>query len=664
MKTIKVFLASSEELAEERIRFGNLIRQLDDIYQKRGIHIKLLMWEDFDPCYNNCRKQDEYNAWIRESQIFVALFSTKAGIYTREEYDVAKEENRLRKLPKLMIFCRDLQPGEVETAELIDFKQTLDKELGHFWGRYNTSDKLHLDFVMWLERSEASLKDALKIENGIILLDGLSIAEMDNLSFAAGNDGYRKMKEELEALPEEIEMFRLMVEAHPEQQKYRYQLQKKLDQFNALNKEFASYQQNLFATAKRIAEMQSEIVSSDLLHAINEFECGHIEAANAILDGMRNQMKLHKEQAKRDHAVMHQDIQALQLQTRTIMADVSISIEKRINRTQETFQEAEQLAELSLLEPEKYSSLLFDYGEFLLNYGNYDQAFRIYQRVCRMNEEIYGQNHLDTATSYNNIGLVYLKLGKYKKAMGVLQKALRIREKKLGTNHPDIALSYNNIGFCYYCQGNDAMALELYQKVMTIWESVYGVNHLKTATIYNNIGLVYYKLDDYAKAMEFHQKALTIRKDVLGEDHPYTATSYNNIGAVYCSLGNYTKGIEYFLKDLAITEKVLGIDHPDIVTTYNNIGTIYRFKEDYPKAMEYFQKALDVCVRHQGKKHSDNAMIYYNIGKIFEKRGDNNQALNYYRKALNIWKSVLGQDNPYIKLVMRDIDTIISNQKQ
>ena len=80
--------------------------------------------------------------------------------------------------------------------------------------------------------------------------------------------------------------------------------------------------------------------------------------------------------------------------------------------------------------------------------------------------------------------------------------------------------------------------------------------------------------------------------------------------------------------------------------------------------MEYFQKALDVCVRHQGKKHSDNAMIYYNIGKIFEKRGDNNQALNYYRKALNIWKSVLGQDNPYIKLVMRDIDTIISNQKQ
>ena len=59
MRTIKIFLASSSELKEERIAFGNFIRRLDDIYEHRGFRIKLFMWEDFEAAYNNRRKQDD-----------------------------------------------------------------------------------------------------------------------------------------------------------------------------------------------------------------------------------------------------------------------------------------------------------------------------------------------------------------------------------------------------------------------------------------------------------------------------------------------------------------------------------------------------------------------------------------------------------------------------
>lgn len=37
MKTIKIFLASSEELIDDRNAFGNLVHRLDKIYEKRGI---------------------------------------------------------------------------------------------------------------------------------------------------------------------------------------------------------------------------------------------------------------------------------------------------------------------------------------------------------------------------------------------------------------------------------------------------------------------------------------------------------------------------------------------------------------------------------------------------------------------------------------------------
>ena len=57
MRTIKIFLASSEELAEERIRFGDFIRQLDDMYEVRDYRIKLYKWEDFPSGDNGKPKQ-------------------------------------------------------------------------------------------------------------------------------------------------------------------------------------------------------------------------------------------------------------------------------------------------------------------------------------------------------------------------------------------------------------------------------------------------------------------------------------------------------------------------------------------------------------------------------------------------------------------------------
>ena len=99
MKTIKIFLASSEELENDRMAFGNLVRRLDKIYEKRGIHIELFEWEDCDAAFNGVRKQDEYNGHIKESDLFLALFHTKAGKFTLEEFDVATEEFRLHASP-------------------------------------------------------------------------------------------------------------------------------------------------------------------------------------------------------------------------------------------------------------------------------------------------------------------------------------------------------------------------------------------------------------------------------------------------------------------------------------------------------------------------------------------------------------------------------------
>ena len=188
MKTIKVFFASSEELENDRDAFGNFVRRLNSTYNKRGIHIELFEWEDYDAAYNSMRKQDEYNNQVKESDIFLAVFHRLAGKFTIEEFDIACEEYRKKNTPKIYVYCKDLKEGEEESSELSRFKQRLCDEMGHYWKRYASKDALQLHFVMQLQLMETSDQSSLKVENGVVLLADMPIAKMDRLQFAAGNE--------------------------------------------------------------------------------------------------------------------------------------------------------------------------------------------------------------------------------------------------------------------------------------------------------------------------------------------------------------------------------------------------------------------------------------------------------------------------------------------
>ena len=95
--------------------------------------------------------------------------------------------------------------------------------------------------------------------------------------------------------------------------------------------------------------------------------------------------------------------------------------------------------------------------------------------------------------------------------MDYYQKALAIRKKKLGDGHPDTATSYNNIGLVYSDMGENEKAIEFYKDALKIKKSKLGNTHPDIATIYNNIRLAYEKMGDYDEALEYYQKAKIAR---------------------------------------------------------------------------------------------------------------------------------------------------------
>ena len=677
MKTIKIFLASSEELKDERLEMTDLVSRLNQTFKGRGIQLELKRWEYLDSSMGEQRKQDEYNDVLRECDICLVLFWRRFGSYTGEELDVAYQCYKNKHKPeKIYVFFKNPDDDDV-TTELKEFIKSYESRYGgHFFNKFLTIDSLKLEFLLQFElyQKDQLGEKAIEVRNEHVYVDNEMVADLNNIPFAANNEGFKKRQAELKELEEKIEQKRKELdEKNAALQLAKDQqanlpdvaglqmfvdmaqkavtetedgLQELLNSKNQLKDEFEREQQNLFNTARRITEQRGQKISERMARAIEAFESGDAQRADFILDEAERDF----EEARKDFRITKKvSVQALEEQIKRAsykMSNDSIPIEERVAKTLYIYEEADVFAQEISYDQKKYISFLWDYSEFLHDHAHYDKTIEIQNKLIKMCEDFYGKEHPDTAATYNNIGTVYGDLGNYDKASEYYKQAVEIQEKVQGKEHPDTADSYNNIGNVYYHLGNYDKALEYHKQALEIREKAIGKEHPDTAKSYNNIGLVYNCLGNNEKALEYHKLALDIQEKVLGMEHPDTAKSYNNIGNVYYSLGNYDNALKYHKQTLDIREKVLGKKHPDTAYSYGSIGLVYKDLGNYDKALEYLKQTLDIQEKVLGKEHPDTAISYNNIGIVYKDLDNYDKALEYHKLALKIQEKVLGKEHP------------------
>lgn len=679
MKTIKIFLSSSEELVNDRNAFGNLVRRLDKIYEKRGIRIELFEWEEYDAAYNSCRKQDEYNAHVCASDMFLALFHKKAGRFTIEEFDVATEEfKRTGIKPKPYVYCRELKEGEKECVELKEFKERLFNELGHFWCNYDNRDTLQLNFVMQLLLVENSRLEGLKVDNGEVRLDDMTIARMENLQFAAGNEEYQRMSVRLSELSLSLERSRRLIEKYPEDEDLKDDFQKLVRERNELQEEFEKQQNHLLDTAKRIAKIIGNVLSERMRRAIEAFEKGNVREANIILSeaehDAKNALADYRQSDEirfQKRAIVIKSIEELLLKASILMADASIDINERIDKTKDLYRQAVHTAkeiEYNKYNQEEYSKLLYDFAVFLYEYAFYKEAFEVIQeqieltsdkaksynvkgkiffRLDRYQEAIdafqkalnllterpFQDDELIAAT-YNHIGHVLNRLGEYDKAIEHAQKALHANCNAENESQPVSARSLENIAYSLWSQGNCKKALENYEKALEIEKRLLGEDSTAVAVTYRNIGDAYRGMSDDHNALNYYQKAFSILDKRLGNRHPETALTLGCLGVAYLNLHQYTEALEYTQKGLAIREETLGMENTQTAESYFWLGEIYSKRselQNFDKALDYYNKAKEIRIKKYGAFHNETLNIEYAIADLYTLQGKHSAAINFFQ---------------------------------
>ena len=191
-------------------------------------------------------------------------------------------------------------------------------------------------------------------------------------------------------------------------------------------------------------------------------------------------------------------------------------------------------------------------GDVCKMHCEFEEAKTYFQYSLTFKLQELGPEHVDVATSYNNLALIYQDLGDFEQAKEYQQRALDIQVDKLGPEHVNVATSYNNLASIYQDLGDFEQAKENQQLALDIQLDELGPEHVNVATSYSNLALIYRDLGDFEQAKEYQQRALDIELDKLGPEHVNVATSYNNLALIYKDLGDFEQAKEYQQRALAI----------------------------------------------------------------------------------------------------------------
>lgn len=657
-------MASSEELKDERTVMEALFNRLNKLFKGRGLELDLEIWEYLDASMTDKRKQDEYNDVLKQCDICIVLFWRKFGCYTGEELDTAYQRMRQKEKPyKIYVFFKNPNSDEI-TPELKDFIANYEKRYGgHFFNKFEHVDTMKLEFLLQLENYQKELigESAIEVRNEHVYVDNEEVVDLNNVPFAAKNEGFLKKKSELTHLREEIEKKqqelekkknklerrREKLEKDPDDEDYQEDfkeakedvkdvtdsLQELLDKKNKLEEEFEREQQNLFNTARRITELRGANISQRMTRAIEAFEAGDAQRADIILDEAEKDADQALEDIQVAKKVGLQSLEELILKASVKMANNTIPIDDRVAETQKIYEKAVKLAKEAGYDDVKYADLIDKYGDFLFEYGKYEEALKYRKELLTLRKKIYGDESIEVAWALNKLGRNFEKVDNLDDALNNLKEAERIITQ---SNSKDVICEseiYNNLGIVLRNKGEYEEAMNYHRKSLLIRQKTYGNESPDAARSFNNIGAILWAKKDYEGALAYHQQALKIKERTLGIYHRSTASSYYNIGTVLAKIGNYFEAIKYFKIAIDIFEKVLGTKHPTTLFCYGSILGNYVKINEYASA----EKCLLKLTEYNHKNSYNNiAWTYHLMGKYEEARPWAEKAIAAFPSDSNI----------------------------
>ncbi|MDP7572015.1 MAG: tetratricopeptide repeat protein, partial [Myxococcota bacterium] len=218
------------------------------------------------------------------------------------------------------------------------------------------------------------------------------------------------------------------------------------------------------------------------------------------------------------------------------------------------------------------------------------------------------------------VAKVYKDLGLYDEALPLYESALALRRKHLGDEHPDTLSSINNLGLLLHAQGKHAEAETLLGEALEGRRRTLGDEHPHTLISIKNLGSLLLDQDKYAEAETLWREAREGCRRKFGDEHPDTLISIGNLGALLYSQGKYAEAETLLGEALEGSRRELGDEHPDTLCSINNLGALLHAQGKFNEAETLLGEALEGYRRIFGDEHANTLRVKQSLEALINER--------------------------------------------
>ena len=699
MKTIKIFLASSEELKHERLVIAEHIVNMNRRLADRDVTLRLVKWEYLDSSMGAQHKQEDYNDYLVDCDMCFALFWTKFGMYTEMEFEKSlKELNSKGSIRHLSVLFKD---STAKCDELRAFEKKCSEEypaLCHTFVNDDTlkeiitagiegflSDKSCIDRGM---KESGKSKSALQTIRIFLSIDKdleqerlelMDLVENLNHSLASRNANilmiaWDNSAYDNRAFDDEISKTDLCLNLYY------------INFNNTTQTELESAYQALCdgRNPKKIYVYfkDGDSVPEELQEFRDSFptKYGHFYCSYSNIDTLKADFLLQfmEFQSKR-----FADSKLFDVQNGKVLLDGKEYVDL-INVPFAGNNEEYQLLQKSIKKTQKLLAITEtddpDYSEYAKDLNE------MKEKVAKMESSLWETalkiTQLSTTKCSERLerAMQLFNKGDNKGALAVLNEEEIEKDAKHAIEQIILGEEISKAGretLKFSIQENELKVLSLsaemnsgwLQKVIRLRENILewtGVLHGTESREYvlalHDLSLSLEENGNYSDALKYYRIALDLSNGIYGEKD-LTACLYRDMGTVFHSLGDCRKSLEYDLQAMAICKEVYGEKHPFTADYYNSVAGAYDGLGDYEKSMEFCQKALAIREKVYGEKDPSTAMSYNNIGILYRKLKDDDRSLKYHFKALAIQEEIHGEKHPDTALSYYNIGIAYLNSR-
>lgn len=327
----------------------------------------------------------------------------------------------------------------------------------------------------------------------------------------------------------------------------------------------------------------------------------------------------------------------------------------------------------ALIEKRNNADKVMRKADMLHEQQKFDEALALYNKCLNTYKELEGEEGINVASTYNNIGIVHFHKDGYDftEVLNYFMKALNIKTKLLGDDHRNVASIYNNVAALYQKTEKFGDALKYYELALNIEKKElaaggrsdkvdeedehngegqtqkalhHRVAHDDVAQTQVHLAMIHLSMNNEEEALKAYQAAadtyLMAPKEGSLEGDPSLnaelAMVYFHMADLLQSQDDSESALEFLEKSLKIQKRVLGPHHLDLAHTYNMIADMHLSSGDAEACIPHFQNAREIYEFSGESDSVDMAILLSNLALANEEIGEEEEALSLYKSALSV----------------------------